>query len=308
MDNKNSKLVVLESNWEKSKEKLFQENKENSFVTKFFEPLDLPGEWEVAISEISFSAFFTNIPRTRIFYYVTELVPDNPARITKVYDSFVVPKGYYNAEDLGNFIAMTINRAVYERTKHFESKKPHPPPRPVTKRVKLEPLPVTKGCLIFHYDANTQRCSFSSPNNSAALYVRGDWNLFLMLGFTVPHYPRTADRSSPRTAFYIQLKQGEITRASLPAFIGQYQTMKISVDCIKETIVANLLTQEIGTVALSEKMTGYCYFPFANLHFVPVNKERIDSIKMECRDILGRLMPIGGGPVRAIFLFRRCQS
>ena len=55
----NSKLVILESNWDV--QQIYKENEPNSFVTKFFDPLVFDGSWEVAISEISYPLYSTKL-------------------------------------------------------------------------------------------------------------------------------------------------------------------------------------------------------------------------------------------------------
>ena len=93
---------------------------------------------------------------------------------------------------------------------------------------------------------------------------------------------------------------------SLPG-IDLYQIMKVYIDCIEETIVANSLTQEIATVTVPNKEEGQIHVVFGNLNYVPLNKQKIETIKMECRDLYGKLFPLNGGHVEARFHFRRCQ-
>ena len=86
-----------------------------------------------------------------------------------------------------------------------------------------------------------------------------------------------------------------------------YDMMKIYIDCIEDTIVGNRLTHEIATVTVSPGKTGQFEYVFSNPNFVPLSKNVIESVKMECRDNQGKLFPLNGGHVHASFLFRRCQ-
>ena len=77
----------------------YPDNTLSDFTTKLFKPLDLPGEWEVALTEISFPHSFYNIvePFNAILYS-----GDGTARNTEL---IKIPPGYYN--DLDElFIAM----------------------------------------------------------------------------------------------------------------------------------------------------------------------------------------------------------
>ena len=94
--------------------------------------------------------------------------------------------------------------------------------------------------------------------------------------------------------------------ATAPPELNIYHLMKIYVDCIEETIMANTLTQEIGTVTVPDYSGQYSYV-VVNLRYVPLNKNRIETIKMECRDTEGALFPLYGGHVHAVFHLRRCQ-
>ena len=58
----NSKLVILESNWDV--QQIFKDNEPNSFVTKFFDPLVFDDSWEVAISEIIYPLYLQNYSKT----------------------------------------------------------------------------------------------------------------------------------------------------------------------------------------------------------------------------------------------------
>ena len=83
--------------------------------------------------------------------------------------------------------------------------------------------------------------------------------------------------------------------------------LKIYLDCIEDTIVGNTLTQELATVTIPDGQEGQIYASFGNLNYVPLNKTKIETIKMECRDTEGQLFPLYGGHVHASFHFRRCQ-
>ena len=71
----------------------YPDNTLNDFTTKLFKPIDLSGEWEVALTEISFPHSFYNVnaPYNRILYS-----GDGTRRNAKL---ITVPPGYYNDLD-----------------------------------------------------------------------------------------------------------------------------------------------------------------------------------------------------------------
>ena len=104
----NSKLVILESNWDV--QEIYKENEPNSFVTKFFDPLVLNGSWEVAISEISYPLYLQNYSKTDLIVMewpkTVDLLKDPSAAFKSVdlaeYD-VSLPSGYYSsAQKLGD--------------------------------------------------------------------------------------------------------------------------------------------------------------------------------------------------------------
>ena len=101
-------------------------------------------------------------------------------------------------------------------------------------------------------------------------------------------------------------KDAKVTAGGPPG-LDFYHMMKIYIDCIEDTIVGNMLTHEIATVTLSPAKTGQFEYVFSNPNFVPLSKNVIESIKMECRDNQGKPFPLNGDHVHASFLFRRGQ-
>ena len=82
--------VTLPSN---SSGSYFPENTMSDFTTKLFKPIDLAGQWEVALSEMSFPYSFYNIvaPMNQILYS-----GDGTRRNVKI---LTIPEGYYNDAD-----------------------------------------------------------------------------------------------------------------------------------------------------------------------------------------------------------------
>ena len=104
----NSKLVILESNWDVRQ--IYKENEPNSFVTKFFDPLEFDGSWEVAISEISYPLYLQNYSKTDLLVMewpkTIDVLKDPNAALRSVdlaeYD-VSIPSGYYSSpQKLGN--------------------------------------------------------------------------------------------------------------------------------------------------------------------------------------------------------------
>jgi len=157
--------------------------------------------------------------------------------------------------------------------------------------------------LFFDYDYQMARSRFRAKTANYAIAATTP-DFFKKLGFVPTGQFKPSQDSDSYYMLFIP-KKSKVT-ATAPPELNIYHLMKIYVDCIEETIVANTLTQEIGTVTIPDYRGQYSNV-FYNLRYVPLNKNRIETIKMECRDTEGALFPLYGGHVHAVFHLRRCQ-
>ena len=104
----NSKLLVLESNWDT--QNIYPANEPNSFVTKFFSPLEFDGAWEIALAEISYPVYIKNFDKEDLVIYEWPASETVEPDYQKAFESknenryFVtIPTGYYTtAQALGD--------------------------------------------------------------------------------------------------------------------------------------------------------------------------------------------------------------
>jgi len=295
----NSVRVVLESNWDT--EQLFKENEPNSFVTKFFSPLKFDGQWEVAIMEISYPLFIQNIAN-KLDMVVGECDGQDPiekgkvdtTKFTKKYE-ISIDAGYYTSPtELGEKLCKLILQAKRDNSE-----------TPVEQK------------LFFEHDYRKQRSRFYSKG-PGAIIMSESASFFIHLGFsyfamesnvTKEIFNAQTGRRETKEKIYFVRPIGKDTLVTSigPPGLDIYHMMKIYIDCIEDTIVGNMLTHEIATVTLSPAKSGQFEYVFSNPNFVPLSKNVIESIKMECRDNEGKPFPLNGGHVHASFLFRRCQ-
>jgi len=295
----NSVRVVLECNWDT--QQLFKENEPNSFVTKFFSPLKFDGQWEVAIMEISYPLYIQNVAN-KLDMVVGECSDVNPvdkgkvdtAKFAKKYE-ISIDAGYYaSPTELGEKLCKLILQ---------------------TKRDNNE-APVEQK-LFFEHDYKKQRSRFYSKGPGTFIMSESPdfFNHLGFVNFTMEstdmkevYSMETKSRvKKPKTYFIRSIGKDAKVTAGGPPGIDFYHMMKIYIDCIEDTIVGNMLTHEIATVTLSPAKTGQFEYVFSNPNFVPLSKNIIESIKMECCDNQGKPFPLNGGHVHASFLFRRCQ-
>jgi len=289
----NSKLVILESNWDV--QEIYKENEPNSFVTKFFDPLVFDGSWEVAISEISYPLYLQNYSKTDLVVMEWKKLGDvrmDPVAARKIIEmteyDVSIPAGYYSSpQKLGD-------RFITEFIAAKRIRKPKEEPKD----------------LFFEYNFKTARSTFIAKDHNYAITSDGpEPSLFFpALGFTASEskvmkpLPWSRDVKE-----HISVQHNSSKTAPLPPKLTTYHMMKIYLDCIEDTIVGNTLTHELATVTIPDGQEGQIFASFGNLNYVPLNKTKLETIKMECRDTEGQLFPLYGGHVHASFHFRRCQ-
>ena len=289
----NSKLVILERN--RDVQEIYKENVPNSFVTKFFDPLVFDGPWEVAISEISYPLYLQNYSKTDLVVMEWKKLGDvrlDPIAARKSIEmteyDVSIPAGYYSSpQKLGDrFISEFL----------------------AAKRVRK--LRETTQDLFFEYNFKTARSTFVVKDHNYAITSDGPESspFFPALGFTASQtkalqpVPWRKDVKE-----HILLQNDSSKTAPSPPKLTTYHMMKIYLDCIEDTIVGNTLTHELATVTIPDGQEGQIFASFGNLNYVPLNKTKLETIKMECRDTEGQLFPLYGRHVHASFHFRRCQ-
>ena len=216
--------------------------------------------------------------------------------------SFYVPEGYYESpEELSDLVAKGVNLGA----KKYDHK-----PILFTAGARDEfeldinmddEKMLTQPELIFDFNHNMQQMSVKVEMMPFIIFSDSN-KLFELLG--VPSVEKTRET---KNQYELYLAAGETKKAprEMKPSLKTYQSMKVYIDCIEQTVVANLLTHEIGTVTLPSGTRGQTLFVFPNLNYVPLNKNHIETIKMECFDQYGDPFPIHGGHVHATFLFRR---
>ena len=110
-------------------------------------------------------------------------------------------------------------------------------------------------------------------------------SFFPAIGFTEFH-TRAGQTAPPRSdvKYLLLLEHNTSRTAPSPPKLTTYHMMKIYLDCIEDTIVGNTLTHELATVTIPDGQEGQIYASFGSLNYVPLNKTKIETIKMECRD------------------------
>ena len=156
--------------------------------------------------------------------------------------------------------------------------------------------------LFFDYDYQKARTRFRAKTANYAIAATTP-DFFKKLGFVPTGQFKPRQDSYSYYMIFIPTQSRVV--ATAPPELNIYHLMTIYVDCIAETIVANTLTQEIGTVTVPDYSGQFNVF--YNQRYVQLNRNRIETIKMECRDTEGALFTLYGGYVHAVFHLRRCQ-
>ena len=151
----------------------YPNNTISSFKNFLPEKINLDGEWEVAITELSYPSLYQNLPCTKTegkFFYLDEATPD-----TKPSDYYTLDPGLYPSI---SDIVIEMNRTIQEREKY-------------------EKTPI-----MLHVNKISKRISLSVPNQNSLLvdfsadlcHVFGCeeavYGMGVFMSGAVPHFPK----------------------------------------------------------------------------------------------------------------------
>ena len=251
----------------------YPNNTLSSFTNFLPEQINLEGEWEVAITELSYPSLYQNITEGK-FFYLDEATPN-----TKPSDYYTLDPGLYpSISDIVN----EMNKKVQEREKY-------------------EKTPIR-----LHVNKITQRISLSLPNENSLLVIfstdlchvfgceEAVYGMGVFMSGAGPHFPKFPyDIVRIHTLMiYSDIVEYNIvgdTKAALLRCIPFISKVKN------------------GDIISTGQYMNYQNFP--NLQFKKILKNSFHSIKLELRDSYGEKVPFNSvGVTRAVLMFRKTSE
>ena len=249
---------------------LFPKNTLSSFTNSLPEQVNLEGQWEVAVPEISYPSMYQNVAEGKFLFHDDEL--------SKTKDYYYLEPGLdHSITD----IVQTMNSLIQNRNNH------------------------SKTCIGVKVDCKTQKIAFSLVNDESSLVissidlghffggdVRNDRGI-LMLGRR-PHKPLFAC---------------DIVRSHSPMIYSDFVEYNIVRDTKAHFLRCFPFISKVksGDVITTEQYMKYQ--TISNLQFRRLLKNSFHSVKIDLRDTSGKKIPfVSVGITRLVLMFRKMSD
>ena len=300
-------------------------NKANRFTVQLPTPLELRGEWEVALTDIIYPLTNPNVKATTAIYFILPRVEGDDMKPTAAYTDIMevyrtmyvqslkppegtivdliditLPRGYYEGEEaLGNHI-MSLAQIAWKRY--------------VAKVKKDKTFPFT-----FTFDRYAHRCFLCGPKDSAVCFTNPE--LGELLGF-IPTERTTLESKTTANPIYklffaslpdkpLQLdlfKLPQVTPVGkVPALRNRFPALFIYCDIVKNRIVGNTYAPLLRIVPLSGNNNEYTCKEYQKPEYFPVSRSYINTIETFITDDTGEEVNFLTGKVLVNLHFRRVQ-
>ena len=249
---------------------LYPDNTLSSFTNFLPEQVELQGQWEVAISEISYPSMYQNVTEGKFQFY-----DEKWSKSTEYY--YLSPGLYHSIND----IIEAMNKLVQERHNHSESPIRVKVSR-TTQQIELS-LPHEQSSLVI-YSLDLSHIFGGDVRNDMGIFMRGKGpfqpkfaydivRIHSMMIYTdIAEYNIVGDTKAPLLRcfpFISKVKSGDIITT------GQYMN----------------------------------YQPFNNLQFKRLLKNSFHSIHIDLRDTSGEKIPfVSVGITRMVLVFRKVSN
>ena len=248
---------------------LFPDNTPSSFTIFLPEQLNLEGQWEVAISEISYPSMYRNIMEGK-FKFVDE-------KLSKSTSTYNLEPGLYTSI---TDIVEAMNRLIQERNNHYETC--------ITVKVSRR---TQKNVIMLADDAGLAFCS----TNLGHIFGNNVGNEFgvLMIG-KGPHEPELANDI---VRIHSLMIYGDLVEYNI---VGDTKTPLLR--CFP--FISKLKAGDIITTG--QYMN---YQTLSHLQFRPLLKNSFHSIYIDLRDTSGEKIPfVSVGITRLVLMLRKVSN
>lgn len=261
--------VTLPSN---ASANIFASNTQSCYRTQLAQPLHLDGKWEVALTEIHIPCTWLNVTGSN---NIIECTIDNSVKdkLTCGEGSVVIiPPGYYGT------------------------------PQALIKVINNSTIFTADDRVMFEYDVELKKVIVNSSSPYSAIrFPTSSPGLGTMLGFDnigrwLPHNPCTSVIPGKSVASY------------QPDMSGGMTSIYIYTDIVEHQHVGDIMAPLLRIIPLDREAAPTVYKVFDVPYYLPVSRNRIDTIEIDLRSDFGEQILFELGKVVAKLHFKRVDD
>lgn len=256
---------------------IYPQNKTSSFTVHIPRQMNLTGEWDVALAEIHYPyTFFTVQEGENQFgiksFTATKEFIDSKKQVLppSTWSTLKITPGFYN--DIKE-IVNAVNGRVREKTKLSS---------------------------FFQIDDKSKRLGVKTnevaEGGGVITYYRAKGRLALQLG------------CRPDDEVSVSAKPPHVTNIAS----GVPDTMLVYCDILEPQITGDSWSRLLRTLNTTRDAAEYfgkpCSTEFAHLQYIPVQRKNFESIRIDIRDVSGKLMPFQYGTLTVKLHFKRRRN
>lgn len=225
-----------------------EDNSTAEYRVELAHSIQLSGDWEVGLAAIHYPYTWLNFPNEKFLFYI---------RNSKIYEVTLAPGNYETIEQLSNSLTHSYVNALTEIASI------------ISIDLKLTPdqvLQKYRSAVRFGYSEAEQRAEIEI---SEVMSIRLSKSLQYCLGI-----------HAKKPNFY----KGKYVGKYPPDLTSGFTSLYVYTDIILPQLVGNIESQLLRAVSIKGTFGKTVAQDYSTIHYVPVLKKSLDSIKISIRD------------------------
>ena len=273
-------------------------NKPVDFETALAKPLDLPGEWEVALIDLAYPHNWVNLDKSLYMAFLTNPT-DNPMT-DMVLDSNTAPEKqnlYRPITSPGGLTRMWVRRYFHFRPGNYTVKDIVDD---LLTQLTNYLQDIKNPRIIFN--ENTQKVSFIQES-SYAIVCFSDNSVLQLLGLSKQTH--TIATPGKPTVEYIVFEANSPIMSELTPQLKRLTCMFVYSDIVELSLVGDTQAALLGSLPIQSQFGEQAYWSFNPPYYVRLREKHITTITIQLCDDTGEAFPIEDGKVMCRLNFRR---
>ena len=272
-------------------------NKPADFETALAKPLELPGEWEVALIDLSYPHNWVSLDKPLFMAVLTDptndisemMLDDDPTPNKQALYSAIIsangPRGMWMRRFFsitpGNYTVSDISKQIISYLKRF------------LKDIKNPTIQLTE---------NTQRVTFIQESKYAIATFTENSILHI---FGLDKQTTRVDVPGKPSAEYMVFNSSDEVESVQSPQLKRVTSMLVYSDIVELSLVGDTQAPLLESLPIQSKFGDQAYWSFNPPYYVCLREKQITTITIQLCDDTGETFPIADGKVLCRLNFRR---